>query len=239
MVISAQAFIKVQGWRMKASGMPDSSTSPSKEGLSCRWKEAAETRGFDLQIHPSEWKVEHFVQLALHEVPEHGAVQSKTEARLSVLKVLLQDPEPPGRAACCCFHHRPMAAPKTCSLVRGTAPPATRYRRHTWQGDEVAALCSDRSAPLSKWRKWTVGTPLLCISSFPLSQKAPLPANTWLWANLGATDRHTDHRGSAHLGSRPCLRSSPCVEHFKELLSFFIHKTSDVPFFQKEFFPCI
>lgn len=134
MVISAQAFIKVQGWRMKASGMPDSSTSPSKEGLSCRWKEAAETRGFDLQIHPSEWKVEHFVQLALHEVPEHGAVQSKTEARLSVLKVLLQDPEPPGRAACCCFHHRPMAAPKTCSLVRGTAPPATRYRRHTWQG---------------------------------------------------------------------------------------------------------
>lgn len=29
------------------------------------------------------------------------------------------------------------------------------------------------------------------------------------------------------------------MEHFKELLSFFIQRTSDVPFFQKEFFPYI
>lgn len=126
-----------------------------------------------------------------------------------------------GRVACCFFQHRPVAAPKMCSLLPGTVPLPTLYQRYIWPGGGRYFVYAQTAQLPSQKRRNEWLAPLLSMISFPVLTMLPLLPNTWLWANMDPANRHTEHRGLAHnLGATHAWEVPRVLNILKSLCHF-------------------
>lgn len=146
---------------------------------------------------------------------------SPRQRHTRILKVLLQRSGAPGESRMLFLSPRAWGSTENVQPhARHSTTSPTLLETHLTGRRGCYFVCAQTAQLPSQSGRNELPALLLSISSFPHSQNAP-PPNTWPWANLDATNRHAEHGISPEFRSHPRLTSSPCVEHFKELVSFF------------------